>query len=95
MILKKISLHNFRNFSDSNFDFDKNLTIIVGDNSLGKTNLLEAIHFSVLGIGFREEKEDELIGFNKDNSIVEGIFDFQKNNYRFLIKLKKYQDLIN
>ena len=95
MILKKISLHNFRNFSDSNFDFDKNLTIIVGDNSLGKTNLLEAIHFSVLGIGFREEKEDELIGFNKDNSIVEGIFDFQKNNYRFLIKLKKYQDLIS
>lgn len=95
MILKKISLHNFRNFSDIDFNFDKNLTIIVGDNSLGKTNLLEAIHFSVLGVGFREEKEGELININENNCFVEGIFELQKTNYRFLIKLNKYQDLIN
>ena len=95
MILKKIFLHNFRNFSEKNFNFDKNLTVIIGDNSLGKTNLLEAIHFAVLGVGFREEKEDELISFNKEDCLVEGIFNFQKTNYRFLIKLKKYQNLIN
>lgn len=95
MIFKKISLHNFRNFSDLNFNFDENLTVIIGDNSLGKTNLLEAIHFAVLGIGFREEKEDELISINRDDCQIEGIFNFQKTIFRFLIKLKKYQNLIN
>lgn len=95
MILKKISLHNFRNFFDLSFNFDENLTIIVGDNSLGKTNLLEAIHFVVLGNGFREEREDELMSFNKEECLVEGSFDFQKSSYRFLIKIKKYQNLIN
>ena len=95
MILKKISLHNFRNFSDLSFDFDENLTIIIGGNSLGKTNLLEAIYFAVLGIGFREEKEDELITINKDESLVESFFDFKKTIFRFLINLKKYQSLVD
>ncbi len=95
MIFKKISLHNFRNFSDLSFDFNENLTVIIGDNSLGKTNLLEAIHFVVLGIGFREEKENELISFNNNDCLVEGIFDFQKTSFRFLIKLKKYQNIVN
>ena len=54
MMLTQIKLINFRNFEKSNFNFDPFLTVIVGDNARGKTNLLEAIYFLTNGVGFRE-----------------------------------------
>lgn len=71
MILKKISVTNFRNFNDSVFYFNPFLTIIIGKNSVGKTNLLEAIYFSLKGRGFREEKEEELISYDKIRAEVQ------------------------
>jgi len=71
MVLKKISIINFRNFSQSTFYFNPFLTIIVGKNAVGKTNLLEAIYFSQKGRGFREEKEEELINQQKTKAEIE------------------------
>ena len=46
MQLKKIKLHNFRNFKDSEIAFStetgKNFTIILGQNTFGKTTLVKA-----------------------------------------------------
>lgn len=48
MILKKIELHNFRNYESLMTRFYKGINIIYGDNAQGKTNLLESIY--VLGL---------------------------------------------
>lgn len=61
MILKSINVQNFRNFKKNIFEFNDCLTIILGKNSIGKTNLLESIYFTLRGNGFREKKEEELI----------------------------------
>jgi DNA replication and repair protein RecF len=42
MWLKKINLFNFRNFYEKSFNFNPFITIILGENAKGKTNLLEA-----------------------------------------------------
>lgn len=72
MILQRMTLHNFRNFSDKIVDFDKNLTMIVGENARGKTNLLEAVYFLLNGVGFRETREEELITIGDKGSQVNG-----------------------
>lgn len=87
MLLKKIKLINFRNFQEKIFDFDKNLTLIFGKNSLGKTNLLEAVYFLINGVGFRESKEEELINFDKNKAIVEGIIGDEKNDFYFTVQI--------
>lgn len=74
MLLKKIHLSNFRNFDDDTFSFNPFLTVIIGENSKGKTNLLESIFFLTNGQGFRETKEEELIEFKKEQAFVEGVF---------------------
>lgn len=74
MILKKISLSGFRNFENSSFDFSPLLTIIIGKNSVGKTNLLEAIFFICRGRGFREDRQEELIRSGKTKTEVEAFF---------------------
>ncbi|MEK7495746.1 MAG: DNA replication and repair protein RecF [Patescibacteria group bacterium] len=71
MILKSISFHNFRNFTDKSFLINPHLTAIFGDNAKGKTNLLEGIYFILKGEGFRESREEQLIKFIEKNSYVD------------------------
>jgi len=41
--LKKLTLTNFRSFDNFTIDFDKNLTVIVAENGVGKTSVLDAV----------------------------------------------------
>lgn len=43
MKLKRITLNNFKSFKEETIDFDKNLTVIVGENGAGKSSVLDAI----------------------------------------------------
>jgi DNA replication and repair protein RecF len=45
MRLTHLSLHNFRNVVRLDLDLPSGVTVLVGDNAQGKTNLLEAIYY--------------------------------------------------
>ncbi len=86
---------NFRNFKDKTVDFNNNLTIIIGENAKGKTNLLEAAHFALNGVGFRESKEIELLYFDmKGHASVEAEFekDGNKNVFKIILVKKDQED---
>lgn len=70
MKLRKLQIENFRNYGQYSheFDPDKNLTILVGPNGIGKTNFLEAIYVLSLGRSFRSLHRDDLIEWEKDYS---------------------------
>lgn len=89
MILKQINLFNFRNIKKSLFNFSPLLTLIIGDNSKGKTNLLESLYFIINGEGFREEKEEELISLNREEMSTEATFLDKEEKRSFQIKLIK------
>jgi DNA replication and repair protein RecF len=44
VLLRNISLFQFRNYREANFSFEKPITCICGKNGSGKTNLLDAIY---------------------------------------------------
>ena len=50
MIIKSIELSNFRNYEKININFDEGTNILYGDNAQGKTNLLESIYITSIGI---------------------------------------------
>lgn len=56
MRLTKITLDNFRNYSHTEFDFGERLTVLVGKNGMGKTNLLLAIT-QALSFAFARKKD--------------------------------------
>jgi DNA replication and repair protein RecF len=70
MLLTRLRLQNFRNYKDSNFLFDKT-TIFVGRNTIGKTNILEAISFLSTGKSFRAEQDKDAIKEGEDFSRIE------------------------
>ncbi len=61
MILNSISFTNFRNYSKASFAFSPETTLVVGPNTSGKTNLLEAIYFLAAGKSFRAGFDREAI----------------------------------
>ncbi|NLY82108.1 MAG: DNA replication/repair protein RecF [Clostridiales bacterium] len=66
MIVKSISLENFRNYEKLEVDFNKKVNIIIGNNAQGKTNLIEAIYLSSMSKSFRTNTSSDLINFKKD-----------------------------
>ncbi len=89
MIINNIHLKQFRNFEDKLFTLHPFLTIILGENSRGKTNLLESVYFSIHGKGFRERKEEELVMWNQSQVLVESIWQEKDAKYLFNIFLTK------
>lgn len=43
--LRSIALYQFKNYASRSFEFNRRIVAICGDNGLGKTNLLDAIHY--------------------------------------------------
>lgn len=91
MRLSSVKLKNFRNFQEKLFSFSPFLTIVNGKNSVGKTNLLEAVYFGFNGQGFREKKENQLIQFGKNNTEVELKFIDKDSVYLFRINLRLFE----
>lgn len=73
MYLKNIVLQNFRSYTKSSFDFNQGTTIIVGPNTAGKTNLIEAIFLLSRGKSFRADKEEQMIQFGQELARVSGL----------------------
>ncbi|TSC89997.1 MAG: DNA replication and repair protein RecF [Microgenomates group bacterium Gr01-1014_5] len=61
MLIKNLVLQNFRSFGKKEFTFSEETTIIVGPNTAGKTNILEAISLLSTGKSFRASVEAEMI----------------------------------
>jgi len=72
MFLKSLNLKDFRSYDKSQFDFAENTTIIVGPNTAGKTNFIEAISMLSIGKSPRADKDEELIRFGQTSARITG-----------------------
>jgi DNA replication and repair protein RecF len=72
-MISSLRLQNFRSYSDSSFEFDPGVNIVVGPNASGKTNLLEAILAMSQGGSYRV-KDIDLIKHQAPWSRLDGFF---------------------
>ncbi len=72
MYLLSISLQNFRNYIKSRFDFRQRITIIIGPNTSGKTNLIEAIYYLAFGKSSRLEGNEDSIRIGEETARISG-----------------------
>lgn len=75
MKIKKLTLKDYRSYSDRCFEFCENVNILVGKNAQGKTNVLEAVFFTILGKSFKTSKEKEVISWNKECGYIKAEFE--------------------
>lgn len=70
MIIKSMSLKNYRNYQTLTLDFDKKTNIFYGDNAQGKTNILEAVYVSGTTKSHRSSKDQEMIRFSEEEAHI-------------------------
>lgn len=63
-------MRNFRNLSEQVVYFDPKITVVVGDNNQGKTNLLEAIYCAVSGKAIRGEQFSDLLALGAESGAL-------------------------
>lgn len=72
MRLNKLYLKNYRNYQELKITFTKNLVIFLGENAQGKTNLLESIYVLAMTRSHRTSSEQELIGWQGEQALIQG-----------------------
>jgi DNA replication and repair protein RecF len=71
MRLVSLRLHDFRSYKHLTLLPPDGVTVFVGENGAGKTNLLEAVHLCCLGRSHRTSYDRELIRHGQDTAAVQ------------------------
>ena len=74
LFIKQIKASNFRNYKNLELNLCPDNIVLVGDNGVGKTNILEAVSYLTSGRGIRKAKSKDLIFKNFDNRFYEDLF---------------------
>lgn len=94
MHLKRLSLFNYKNFSEIEFDFDAKINCFVGKNGIGKTNILDSIHHLALGKSYFNPLSIQNIKHGEDFFVIDGEFEKQNRTESIICSLKKGQKKI-
>jgi DNA replication and repair protein RecF len=71
-MIEKLALASFRNFGSKTVEFSNKVTLIIGPNASGKTNILESLFFLSIGKSFKAKIEEEMVGYEKDVARIKG-----------------------
>lgn len=74
MYLRKLSLTNFKNYNTAIFEFSPKINCFTGNNGVGKTNVLDSIHYLSLTKSFFNIIDSANIKHSRDFFIIEGVF---------------------
>lgn len=72
MRLRELALQDFRSYASLEVSFPDGLTCIVGENGIGKTNLLEAIGYLIYLKSFRGADNPTMVRIGADRAYVRG-----------------------
>ncbi len=91
MIIKSLSLINYKNFENQTFEFDDKINCFVGPNGIGKTNALDAIYHLSYGKSYFNPISSQNIRHETDFFVVEGVYDRGGKEEKITVSLKRGQ----
>ena len=88
VFLTKISIINYKNILDKEYELDPKINCFVGNNGVGKTNILDAIYHLSMGKSYFNVKNDQLIKNGNDYMLIDGVFKLNDKNEGIVCSLK-------
>lgn len=85
MIIKKLSLYNFKNHAEQQFELSPQINCFVGNNGVGKTNILDALHYLSVGKSFLGNSDLNNIQHDQDFFTIEA--EIQNEDSEDIIKI--------
>ncbi|HLV39294.1 DNA replication/repair protein RecF [Xanthomarina sp.] len=94
MILKSLSLLNYKNFESQSFEFNHKINCFVGNNGVGKTNILDAIYHLSFGKSYFNPISSQNIKHNESFFVINGDYEKADKTEKIVVSLKKGQKKI-
>ena len=82
MILKLLSIVNFKNYHNLQIEFSNNINCLLGDNGIGKTNLLDSIYYLAFCRSYFNVLDIDNIHYGDDFFMIRG--DFENENQKHI-----------
>ncbi len=79
MRLKKLTLHDFKNYEEAHFTFNNKVNCFLGKNGVGKTNILDAIYYLGLTKSAFNGVDAQNIKHGRNQFIIKGEFHVGNN----------------
>lgn len=89
IVLNSFNLLNFKNWEEVSLSFSPSINCFLGANGVGKTNLLDAIHYLCTTKSFLANTDTQAIRHGADFFMITGQFDRDEQKENILISLKK------
>jgi len=89
MLLKTLTLINYKNFENKSFDFDSKVNCFVGLNGVGKSNILDAIYHLSYGKSYFNPIPSQNIRHGEEYFMINGMYSINEKEENIIISLKK------
>jgi len=83
MFLQKLSIVNFKNYSELDIEFSQKLNCFTGNNGVGKTNLLDAIYYLSMCKSYFNSIDSQNVHYGDDFFMIQG--NYLKNDHPEII----------
>jgi len=89
MHLHHLSLLNYKNIAEANYEFDPKINCFVGKNGVGKTNVLDAIYHLAYGKSYFNPLAVQNIKHGEEFFVIDGTFEKNGRKEQIVCSLKK------
>ncbi len=89
MFLKTLSLINYKNFENRTLDFDPKINCLVGENGIGKTNILDSIYHLAFGKSYFNPITSQNIKHQTDFFVIDGAFNKQDRQENIVVSVQR------
>ncbi|MGL5015908.1 MAG: DNA replication/repair protein RecF [Bacteroidales bacterium] len=91
MILRKLHILNYKNISQADLDFSPKINCFLGNNGMGKTNLLDSIYYLSFCKSFSNLPDTQNISHQSDFFVIQGEYNIKGDKEEIYCGLKRRQ----
>ena len=91
MVLTKLSIVNFKNIADASLDFCAGINCFIGNNGMGKTNLLDAIYYLSFCKSHTNAIDSQNVKHDEGFLMLQGNYIHQQQEEEIYVGLKRGQ----
>lgn len=91
MILKKLSILNYKNILQAEVSFSPEINCFFGNNGMGKTNLLDAIHYLSFCKSHVNTPDSQLVNNTQDMCVIQGDYDYEGRGEDIFCAIRRRQ----
>lgn len=89
MFLKKLSIVQYKNIAQADFYFSPKINCFLGNNGMGKTNVLDAVYYLSFCKSFCNTLDNQNISHDADFFMLQGFYDLEEKEEEIYCGMKR------